>query len=552
MIILTINGQEMSGTLTAPLVSGQVNFVDVKTFFDSSWDGLNKSYQFKNGDRVVELESNNEIIQLPYEATLDAGCIEINVFGTLLDVDGVTVLRKATANYLRFKVNASNASDDPDNVGDVSATVVEQIRKIAEDTDVRVDELIEDLENGVYNTGGSSGDEDGGGITKEIDPTVPKWAKQPSKPTYTKTEVGLSNVDNVRQYSSSNPPPYPVTSVNGKTGAVEIEIPSVPTKTSQLTNDSGFITLNDIPDIPVDVDVPTKVSELENDAGYITSKDIPAIPTKTSELTNDSEFASETFVKNEIANAQLGGEGGNIDLSGYATKDDLNNKVDKVTGKSLIDDTEIARLKSLTNYDDTKIKEELDNIDQDISNINQNLTELSQELGKKANTSDIPTVPTKTSDLDNDSGYITEYTETDPIYSADKPNLALKSEIPTNLSDLNNDTGYITDYTETDPTIPSHVKAISETDIDNWNNKAGKSEIPDITTKQDTLVSGTNIKTINGESILGSGNITIAVGSDITIDTEMSDTSENAVQNKVIKAYVDGLVGNIESLLAEV
>ena len=28
-------------------------------------------------------------------------------------------------------------------------------------------------------------------------------------------------------------------------------------------------------------------------------------------------------------------------------------------------------------------------------------------------------------------------------------------------------------------------------------------------------------------------------GGSITIDTEMSDTSENAVQNKVIKAYVD-------------
>ena len=41
-------------------------------------------------------------------------------------------------------------------------------------------------------------------------------------------------------------------------------------------------------------------------------------------------------------------------------------------------------------------------------------------------------------------------------------------------------------------------------------------------------------------------------GGSITLDTEMSDTSENAVQNKVIKAYVDGLVGNIESLLAEV
>lgn len=43
-----------------------------------------------------------------------------------------------------------------------------------------------------------------------------------------KSDVGLGNVDNVRQYSTSNPPPYPVTSVNGRTGTVEIrELPSV-------------------------------------------------------------------------------------------------------------------------------------------------------------------------------------------------------------------------------------------------------------------------------------------------------------------------------------
>ena len=69
--------------------------------------------------------------------------------------------------------------------------------------------------------------------------------------------------------------------------------------------------------------------------------------------------------------------------------------------------------------------------------------------------------------------------------------------------------------------------------------------------KQDSLVSGTTIKTINGNSILGEGNIEITGGSG-TVDTTMSDTSENAVQNKVIKAYVDGLVGDINSVLTRI
>ena len=37
-----------------------------------------------------------------------------------------------------------------------------------------------------------------------------------------KSDVGLGSVDNVQQYSASNPPPYPVTSVNGMTGDVVI------------------------------------------------------------------------------------------------------------------------------------------------------------------------------------------------------------------------------------------------------------------------------------------------------------------------------------------
>lgn len=58
----------------------------------------------------------------------------------------------------------------------------------------------------------------------------------------------------------------PVKSVNGQTGAVTID---VPTKTSDLTNDSNFATTSDIP---------TKTSQLTNDSGFITANDIPDVP----------------------------------------------------------------------------------------------------------------------------------------------------------------------------------------------------------------------------------------------------------------------------------
>lgn len=50
-------------------------------------------------------------------------------------------------------------------------------------------------------------------------------------------------------------------------------------------------------------------------------------------------------------------------------------------------------------------------------------------------------------------------------------NKADLSDIPTLLSELTNDVGYITGYIETDPTVPSHVKAITTSNITSWNSK---------------------------------------------------------------------------------
>jgi hypothetical protein len=88
--------------------------------------------------------------------------------------------------------------------------------------------------------------------------------------------------------------------------AQEISKIDIPTKTSELTNDSGFITKNDIPTIP------TALSQLEDDSSHRLVTDVekqrwdnksdfsgdyndlknkPTIPTKLSELENDTNFA---------------------------------------------------------------------------------------------------------------------------------------------------------------------------------------------------------------------------------------------------------------------
>ncbi len=99
----------------------------------------------------------------------------------------------------------------------------------------------------------------------ETDPTVPSWAKQSSKPAYNKSEVGLGNVDNVKQYSADNPPPYPVTSVNGKTGDVKLDAAAVGARPANWMPSAA-----DVGALPASTVVPTKVSQLANDAGYLT------------------------------------------------------------------------------------------------------------------------------------------------------------------------------------------------------------------------------------------------------------------------------------------
>ena len=71
----------------------------------------------------------------------------------------------------------------------------------------------------------------------------------------------------------------------------------------------------------------------------------------------------------------------------------------------------------------------------------------------------------------------------------------------------------------------------------------------DISGKQDKLVSGTNIKTINGESILGGGDITIS-SNVMAVDT--GDIINDATVEYATKSYVDGLVGDINSVLESI
>lgn len=74
------------------------------------------------------------------------------------------------------------------------------------------------------------------------------------------------------------------------------------------------------------------------------------VPTKVSELTNDNSFVTET----------------KLNEKGYLTEhQDISGKVDKEEGKSLIADSEITRLSTVKNYDDSAVKEDIATIKTD-------------------------------------------------------------------------------------------------------------------------------------------------------------------------------------------
>mgnify|MGYP003297808318 CR=1 FL=1 len=150
----------------------------------------------------------------------------------------------------------------------------------------------------------------------------------------------------ITPYTPSNPPEYPVASVNGKTGVVVLNaadvgaLPSatvIPTKTSQLDNDSHYIKASEAP--VQSVNTKTGAVQLNaNDVGALPNTTV--IPSKTSQLDNDSGFITELPIASttQIGGIKIGAglsvtENGTLSATGGGTADavEWNNVLDKPT-----------------------------------------------------------------------------------------------------------------------------------------------------------------------------------------------------------------------------
>ena len=156
-----------------------------------------------------------------------------------------------------------------------------------------------------------------------------------------------------------------VSSVNGKTGAVVLDASDVgalpddtaiPTKVSQLTNDSGYISVETDPTVPAwakesskpsytaaevgalpdDTVIPTKVSDLTNDAGYITSAPVSSVDGKTGAVTILPSGGTSGQVLKKSSSADYAVEWANE--SGGGAVDSVNGK----TGVVVLDATDVG------------------------------------------------------------------------------------------------------------------------------------------------------------------------------------------------------------------
>jgi len=284
---------------------------------------------------------------------------------------------------------------------------------------------------------------DSGFITSETDPTVPAWAKAATKPTYTASEVGALPSDTVIPEDKIFIAVRGTTTYNDILAAINAGKVVFCKDGSQgviwrFTGNSGSSTNGTITFERIDgIDgaesmhslkylqlsrysgqerwsvltrtIPYRTSDLTNDSGYLTASDIASVMTYKGTKANYAALPSTGNTTGDVWHlTDTGAEwawdgsawqelGTAIDLSNYLTTSDI-----------------AAWAKASTKP-----------------------TYTAAEVGALP---DSTVIPSKTSDLTNDSGFITGYTETDPIFSA------------------------------------SAASGITATDISNWNGKSDTDE----------------------------------------------------------------------------
>ena len=301
-----------------------------------------------------------------------------------------------------------------------------------------------------------------------------------------------------------------VNTVNGMTGNVTIDIPTVPTNVSEFNNDAGYITDEALTDYPkreetvnvdtfnehvnnqtvINNDVKDKIKDLQNNkANKTETVDLNTFNAHVNNQTNINndfetditELQTNKANKTETVNINTFNEHVNTQA---VINNDVNDKITNLQNTK----ADITGTVSIS-----KFNEHVDNqtiIDHDIK------TQILDLQNNKADKTELPDLsiynPTNNFKTINSqsiigTGNIEIQGGSSAVTSVNGQTGDVTIDVPTNVSQLNNDAGYLTEHQ----------------DLSNY---ATKNELSEYN-KTD------NFKTINNQSIIGTGNIEIQGGS---------------------------------------
>ena len=291
--------------------------------------------------------------------------------------------------------------------------------------------------------------------------------------------------------------------------------PVIPHQVSQLTNDVGYITktVNNLTNYTLTADLSTVAIS----GDYDDLLDKPTIPTKTSDLTNDSGFITNTV--NDLTNYTLSSA-----LSTVATTGSYN---------------DLSGTPTLANVATSGLYEDL---------INKPTLSVVASTGDYDDLLDKPTIPTKTSDLTNDSGFVS---------NTDYSSYSSGGVIKCNSNGFNvNSNGwpYSETFTYAQYGDKTNAHFISKGTLENviTGKELVNKNVNDLTNYTLSSSLSTVATTGNYTDLTNKPNLALVATtgdyndltnkpSGLTLDSTVSTTSTNAIENQAITNYVDGL-----------
>ena len=379
-------------------------------------------------------------------------------------------------------------------------------------------------------------------------------------PFYTKSETDATFVPQTRTINGKGlNSDVVLTAADVNALPASTVIPTVNDATLTIQKNGTTVTTftaNSAQNATANISVPTKVSDITNDLNFVKETDLanvafsgayaditgtPYVPTKTSDLTNDSDFVSDAnyvHTDNNFTTALKN------KLDGIATGAEVNVQSDW----DVADTSSDAFIKN---------KPAIPTKTSDITNDSGFITSAA--------------LPTKTSDLTNDSGFITnQVNNLANYYDQTAINSMFNAlDVPTKTSELTNDSGFLTTSTlpiatasslgvvkigsginvAADGTISAAVASLDwanitnkPTDVSYWTNDAGYITSADLPTKTSDLT--------NDSDFVTSADVPTKT-SDLTNDSGFITNSVNNLANyyKKSETYTQGEVNSLLSAI---